>query len=54
MERTQRYREANPGSRTLKSFHTWVRLGGKDRPGFVWKEKIDVKQSKAKNYIQKK
>ena len=54
MERTRRYREANPGPRTLKSFYTWVRLGGKDRPGFVWKEKIEVKQSKAKKYIQKK
>ena len=48
------YREANPGPRTLKSFHTWVRFGGKDRPGFVWKEKMDVKRSKAKKYIQKK
>ena len=47
------YREANPGPRTLKSFHTWVRFGGKDRPGFVWKEKMDVKRSKAKKYIQK-
>ena len=48
------YREPNPGPRTLKSFHTWVRFGRKDRPGFVWKEKMDVKQSKAKKYIQKK
>ena len=54
MERTRRYREANPGPRTLKSLYTWVRLGGKDKPGFVCKEKIEVKQSKAKKYIQKK
>ena len=50
----KQYREANPGPRTLKSFHTWVRFGGKDRPGFVWKEKMDVKRSKAKKYIQKR
>ena len=53
METIQRYREANPGQRTLKSFHTWVRLGGKDKPGFVWKEKMDVKRRKARNYISK-
>ena len=47
------YREANPGPRTLTSFHTSVRFGGKDRPGFVWKEKMDVKQRKAGNYISK-
>ena len=47
----RQYREANPGPRTLKS---WVRFGGKYRPGFVWKEKMDVKRSKAKKYIQKK
>ena len=48
------YREANSGPRTLKSFHTRVRFGRKDRPKFVWKEKMDVKRSKAKKYIQKK
>ena len=31
-----------------------VRFRGKDRPAFVWKEKMDVKRSKAKKYIQKK
>ena len=50
----KQYREANPGPRTLKSFHTWIRFGGKDRPGFVWKERTDVKRRKAKKYIQKK
>ena len=50
----KKYREANLGPRTVKSFHTWIRFGGKDRPGFVWKEKMDVKRSKAKKYIQKK
>ena len=48
------YREANPDPRTLKSFHTWIRFGGKDRAGFVWKEKMDVKRSKVKKYSQKK
>ena len=31
-----------------------IRFRGKDRPAFVWKEKMDVKRSKAKKYIQKK
>ena len=48
------YREANPAPPTLKSFHTWVRFGGQDRPGFALKEKMDVKRSKVKKYIQKK
>ena len=47
------YREANPGPRTIKSFHKWIRFGGKDWLRFVWKEKMDVSQRKAKNYISK-
>ena len=31
-----------------------VRFRGKGRSAFVWKEKMDVKRSKAKKYIQKK
>ena len=46
------YREANPGPRTVKSFHTWIRFGEKDRPRFVWMEGKDVKQRKAKKYIE--
>ena len=48
------YREPNPGPSTVKSFHTWIRFGGKDRPGFSWKERTDVKRRKVKKYIQKK
>ena len=47
------YIEANPGPRIVKSFHTWRGFGGKGRPGFVWKEKMDVKRRKARNYISK-
>ena len=32
----------------------WIRFGGKDRPGFVWKQRTDLKERKAKKYIQKK
>ena len=39
------YREANPGPHTAKSFHTWIRFGGKDRPGFVWKERTEKRKS---------
>ena len=36
-----------------ESFNTWIRFGGKDRPGFIWKEKMDVKRRKARNYMSK-
>ena len=48
------YREANSGPRTLKSFHTRVRFGRKDRPKFVWKEKMDVKRIKRKSTFKRK
>ena len=48
------YREENLRPRTVKSFRLWIRFGGKDRPGFVWKEMLDVKWSKARNCISKK
>ena len=41
------------GPRTVKSFHTWIRFGGKDRPGFVWIKRIDVTSRKARKYISK-
>ena len=53
MEGIQKYRGANLGPSTVKSFHTWIRFGGKDRPGFVWKKKMDVKWRKARNCISK-
>ena len=50
----EEYREANPDPRTVNSFHIRIKFGGKDRPGFVWKERMDVKRRKEKKYISKK
>ena len=37
----------------MKSFQTWIIFGGKDRPGFVRMERIDVMCRKARKYISK-
>ena len=49
----QRIQRGKSRSTRHESFHTRVRFRGKDRPGFVWKEKMDVKRRKARNYISK-
>ena len=47
------YRAATTSPCTMKPFHTWIRFGGKDRPGFVRMERIDVMCRKARKYISK-
>ena len=52
VERIQRIQRGKSRS-THHEIISYIKLGGKDRPGFVWKEKMDVKQRKARNYILK-